>query len=44
MGSADDEVAAGCARLAADIDSGDVEAVIARYAHDRGDYLFVVAE
>jgi len=38
-----EETAAGCARLEADINSGRFEEVAARYRHDRGDCLFVVA-
>lgn len=38
------EVAQGCRRLAADIESGRIEQVRAAYRHDRGDYLFVVAD
>ena len=37
------EVESGCARLADDIESGRLEKVRAAYAHDLGDYLFVVA-
>jgi SAM-dependent methyltransferase len=37
------EVAAGLARLRADIDSGRFAEVTARYRHDLGDYLFVIA-
>jgi SAM-dependent methyltransferase len=38
------EVRDGCARLQADIESGAIASVRAAYAHERGDYLFVVAE
>jgi SAM-dependent methyltransferase len=38
-----EETATGCARLEADIKSGRFEEVAARYRHDRGDCLFVVA-
>ena len=38
-----EETAAGCARLEADIKSGRFEGVAARYRHDRGDCLFVIA-
>lgn len=37
------EVPRGLAALEADIGSGAIDAVIARYAHDGGDYLFVSA-
>jgi ubiquinone/menaquinone biosynthesis C-methylase UbiE len=40
----ENEVQAGCEQLAADIDSGTIDRVVAEYAHDRGDYLFIVAE
>jgi ubiquinone/menaquinone biosynthesis C-methylase UbiE len=39
-----EEVKTGLARLALDIDSGAVDAVIAQYECDEGDYLFVLAE
>ena len=39
-----DELERGLAALAADIESGAIEATIASYAHDKGDYLFVIAE
>jgi SAM-dependent methyltransferase len=38
-----EETAAGCARLEADIESGRFAEVAARYRHDRGDCLFIVA-
>lgn len=38
------EVNAGCQHLKRDIDSGRIAEVIASYANDGGDYLFVVAE
>ncbi len=38
------EVRAGCEQLARDIRSGRIADVIKAYAHDRGDYLFVIAE
>ena len=38
-----EETATGCARLEADIRSGRFEEVAARYRHDRGDCLFIVA-
>jgi len=38
-----EETARGCARLEADIKSGRFAEVAARYRHDRGDCLFVVA-
>jgi ubiquinone/menaquinone biosynthesis C-methylase UbiE len=38
------EVEAGCAQLAAEIASGEIERVVANYAHDQGDYIFLVAE
>ncbi len=39
-----DELERGLAALATDIETGAIDAVIASYAHDKGDYLFVVAE
>jgi SAM-dependent methyltransferase len=39
-----DEVEAGCQRLEADVQSGRIAEVMAAYRHDRGDYLFVVAD
>lgn len=39
-----DELERGLAALASDIESGAIDAVIASYAHDEGDYLFVIAE
>jgi SAM-dependent methyltransferase len=38
-----EETALGCARLEADIRSGRFEEVAAKYRHDRGDCLFIVA-
>ena len=38
------EVQQGCERLAADVASGRFAEVAASYRHDRGDYLFVVAQ
>lgn len=38
------EVAQGCERLAADVESGRFEEVRRRYEHDGGDYGFVVAD
>ena len=38
-----DETATGCARLEADIKSGRIDEVMAKYRHDLGDYLFLVA-
>jgi ubiquinone/menaquinone biosynthesis C-methylase UbiE len=38
-----EETAAGCARLEADIKSGRFEEVAAKYRHDRGDCLFIIA-
>jgi ubiquinone/menaquinone biosynthesis C-methylase UbiE len=38
-----EETAAGCARLEADIKSGHFEEVAAKYRHDRGDCLFIAA-
>lgn len=38
------EIEKGCARLARDIESGEIERVRAAYEHASGDYLFVVAE
>jgi ubiquinone/menaquinone biosynthesis C-methylase UbiE len=38
------EIAGGCARLTDDINSGRIEQVIASYRHDRGDYMFWIAE
>ena len=38
------EVQAGCAKLADDIQSGRIADVIAAHRHDRGDYLFIIAE
>lgn len=38
-----EETAAGCARLKADIESGRFAEVAARYRHDLGDCLFVIA-
>lgn len=40
---APEETAVGCARLAADIKSGDITSVIENYRHNLGDYLFVIA-
>jgi ubiquinone/menaquinone biosynthesis C-methylase UbiE len=37
------EVATGCQRLRADIESGRIYQVIQWYRHDQGDYLFIVA-
>ncbi|HEY9157529.1 hypothetical protein [Candidatus Binatus sp.] len=34
----------GVDRLAADIESGRIKDVIRRFAHDGGDYMFIVAE
>jgi ubiquinone/menaquinone biosynthesis C-methylase UbiE len=39
-----EEIDAGCARLRADIDSGEIHEVRGRYSSDLGDYVFVVAE
>jgi ubiquinone/menaquinone biosynthesis C-methylase UbiE len=38
------EVEAGCRKLSQDIESGRIAAVIARYRHAQGDYLFVMGE
>ena len=38
-----EETATGCARLEADIKSGRIDEVMAKYRHDLGDYLFIVA-
>jgi ubiquinone/menaquinone biosynthesis C-methylase UbiE len=38
------EVELGCARLAADCESGRIEDVVAKYRSKGGDYIFVVAE
>lgn len=40
--SRQDEVKDGLRRLANDIESGAIKAIIDSYAHDKGDYLFVV--
>jgi len=37
-----EEVALGCSRIAADIESGSIESVMNAYENDGGDYLFVV--
>jgi SAM-dependent methyltransferase len=37
------ETDSGCARIEADIKSGRIEAVMKKYRHDLGDYLFVIA-
>lgn len=39
-----DEVERGLKKLEQDIESGDIERVIASYQYDQGDYLFVVSE
>jgi ubiquinone/menaquinone biosynthesis C-methylase UbiE len=39
-----DEIARGLERLAGDIDSGRINQVMRRFAHDGGDYMFTVAE
>ena len=39
-----DELERGLAALAADIETGAIDATVASYAHDKGDYLFVIAE
>ncbi len=39
-----DELERGRAALAADIETGAIDATVASYAHDKGDYLFVIAE
>lgn len=38
-----EETASGCTRLKADIESGRIDEVMAKYRHDLGDYLFVIA-
>lgn len=38
------EVEAGCGQLARDIASGHIQDVIDSYRHDRGDYMFIVAQ
>jgi hypothetical protein len=38
------EVRSGCARLEADIRSGRIADITTAYRHDRGDYLFIIAE
>lgn len=39
-----EEVRSGCEKLEQDISSGRIEEIITSYAHDKGDYLFVIAE
>ena len=39
-----DELERGLAALAADIETGAIDATLASYAHGKGDYLFVIAE
>ncbi|PHJ65237.1 methyltransferase type 11 [Nostoc linckia z18] len=38
------EIATGCERLAADIDTGRITEIIKKYENNRGDYLFITAE
>ncbi|MEH2242273.1 class I SAM-dependent methyltransferase [Nostoc sp.] len=38
-----DEIAAGCQRLAADINTGRITEIIKKYENNLGDYLFVIA-
>ncbi|MEH2448176.1 MAG: methyltransferase domain-containing protein [Nostoc sp.] len=39
-----DEIAAGCERLAADINTGRITEIVNKYENNQGDYLFVIAE
>ncbi|MEH2450525.1 class I SAM-dependent methyltransferase [Nostoc sp.] len=38
-----DEIAAGCERLAADINTGRITEIVNKYENNQGDYLFVIA-
>ncbi|MDZ8256959.1 class I SAM-dependent methyltransferase [Nostoc sp. ChiQUE01b] len=39
-----DEIAAGCQRLAADINRGRITEIVKKYKNNQGDYLFVIAD
>ncbi|MEH2456848.1 class I SAM-dependent methyltransferase [Nostoc sp.] len=39
-----DEIAAGCQRLAADINTGRITEIVNKYENNQGDYLFVIAD
>ncbi|MEH1935781.1 MAG: methyltransferase domain-containing protein [Nostoc sp.] len=39
-----DEIAAGCQRLAADINTGRISEIVKKYENNQGDYLFVIAD
>ncbi|MEH2328461.1 class I SAM-dependent methyltransferase [Nostoc sp.] len=39
-----DEIAAGCQRLAADINTGRITEIVKKYENNHGDYLFVIAD
>ncbi|WP_375467512.1 class I SAM-dependent methyltransferase [uncultured Nostoc sp.] len=39
-----DEIAAGCERLAADINTGRITEIVNKYENNQGDYLFVIAD
>ena len=39
-----DEIATGCQRLAADINTGRITEIVKKYENNQGDYLFVIAD
>ncbi|MEH2026517.1 class I SAM-dependent methyltransferase [Nostoc sp.] len=39
-----DEIAAGCQRLAADINTGRITEIVKKYENNHGDYLFIIAD
>ncbi|MCL6755049.1 hypothetical protein KBT16_30375 [Nostoc sp. CCCryo 231-06] len=39
-----DEIATGCQRLAADINTGRITEIVNKYENNQGDYLFVIAD